>query len=365
MFITVFSLLLLNTAVLSWRYTVRQQLGVSRKSLKFIHPLSRWNYPDTRNKSSRKKLLLVGDSYIEGIGDDYLKDVRDYSIAHILSREMGLDVRIAANSGSHLTNGLGILRLLDKNLTWPLLPRTWFSLSENDLTIFAFIYEGNDFDDLYFSRPERLPGGWEFRERMTGLRPRFIPILYLLSALRSEIEGRLNQAGGQTVSKEYSHPNSVCISSTCRDFPPMQSAAASLNDDEIRTSMAMMVDSIVSFKKEFSGNLAVVYIPSPLTIYNIRSSSFQVYGGRKINNTISASENNERSEMIRRGLESALRSHGIVFIDTTSPMKEKAKSGFIHGQIDPKHFNRIGYRTLSEVVKSSLISQRALNVVNK
>ena len=103
-----------------------------------------------------------------------------------------------------------------------------------------------------------------------------------------------------------------------------------------------------------------------LGIYSISSNnllskedSYQQYFPNKSLKTNTKS-NNKKSLLIRRLLRDNLDFDFLTFVDPTKTLQKYARSEFIHGKLDPFHFNTYGYKLLANATSQGC----QLNVEN-
>ena len=149
----------------------------------------------------------------------------------------------------------------------------------------------------------------------------------------------------------------------------------------MRWSIAILLleDSLKLIKKELKKTkIHLIYIPSPATIYDFKGKIFfhQYFNSER--NFTNEFEINSISEKIRSKIEkynfyslemamyfslelkfdSAIevlsQKIDVDFIDTTEHLKKLAKTTYLHGIDDPKHFNKEGYQTISRIICNSI-----------
>jgi len=91
----------------------------------------------------------------------------------------------------------------------------------------------------------------------------------------------------------------------------------------------------------------LVYIPSIATIYSPREEFYyQKFISNKPLKTDSKS-NNTKSLLIRSLLRDNLDFEFLTFVDPTKTLQKYARNEFIHGTLDPLHFNAKGYKLMA------------------
>ena len=146
--------------------------------------------------------------------------------------------------------------------------------------------------------------------------------------------------------------NNVCINAECRKYPPLQSASPELSNELIDNSIESTINGLKNFKDKYNSEILLVYIPSPGTIYSPGEFYAQTYITNKKYIIVKGDKNRERSAYIRQKLKSGLIKFNIEMIDSSEQLMKLAKQKFIHGIVDPKHFNKEGYEELASFIIS-------------
>ena len=324
-----------------------QANGMSRGLLSHLPAPIRWSYPTLGTTHTSEDIALIGDSYVEGAGDAYRNDEHDYSIGHVLHSQSKLPLTSFGTNGTSFITQKQLYNHSLKGTFWPLKDgrkqEHWPAKS------LVFIYEGNDFDN---HAQEKVTGGAQAHVDALKSSRRFQPLrLFLTSKLRPIS----NQAPIKPTNGKEAKPrlNRVCGSNYCKDVQPMQAASPTLSEQELKSSINEMADSIGTLKADLKTNACVVYIPSPGTIYSPDELIFQqdqLPSGIPTSGTISGKVNSQRSLGIRDVLSSALQKHQIHMVDATPALTTAAEKQFLHGIIDQKHFNHQGNAILARTI---------------
>ena len=321
-----------------------QRQDFPRKLLQYLEPMARWTYPDYENSvTNSKSVFIVGDSYAEGAGDLYLKESYKYSIGHFLDKKWrkNTNIYLAANSSSQLPAQLYMLEMHlrgdSKNLTGIPIESATFNLV-------LYFYEGNDLENAILF--PKLP----FQSFNSKLRFKF-PILYALKTVNRLGKQRIFSIFERQTSKTKPNNlrNNICVNSICRSMPPLQSASTELSEKQITVEIEYLEDSIKKFSSNYpNANMCLVYIPSPATVYSPKEDFYyQQYFSNKSLKTDTKS-NNKKSMLMRQSLKERLNFESMTFVDPTKTLQKKALKEFIHGKLDPLHFNEYGYKLLAD-----------------
>jgi len=338
-------LLILNQFILYFSRNNNQQKNFPRKLLQYLDPIARWTYPDYKNLESNKKaLFILGDSYAEGAGDLFLKDSYKYSVGHFLDNKWrkNANIYLVANSGSNIPEQL---YLLENHLKGYSSNLTGTPIKSNNFNILLYFYEGNDLENTFISK------NVSYQLYQSKLRFK-LPILYAFRIANDLARKKLLSIFTRQLSlnKQNNLRNKICIDYICRSMPPLQTASAGLSDKQIINEIRYLEDSVKEFSLKYpNANMCLVYIPSPATIYSPKEDFYyQKYIPNKALKTDSKL-NNKKSLLLRRILKNRLEFDFMTIVDSTKTFQKHARSGFIHGTLDPKHFNAYGYKLLADV----------------
>ena len=136
----------------------------------------------------------------------------------------------------------------------------------------------------------------------------------------------------------------------------MQSASPQLTNNQINEAINFTLSYIKNFKEKHNAHICLVYIPSPATIYSPKKIYYQRYNNGPLHKSgiIHRRINTAKSNYIRNLMMKSLKKVDIAMIDSTSHLISKAKSQYLHGINDPKHFNYKGYKFLAEFISINL-----------
>lgn len=354
---------LCNAAFIVWiRVAGGQQQGFPRMVVGDLPLPLRLSYPDLGQTGGPEDIALLGDSYVEGAGDDFLLGSYDYSLGHHLHTFTGFGFLPFAVSGSFLPRSIGIYNTALSSGFFPLYPGRPRNLWPRRHLL--FFYEGNDLDNFVqaTSRFSSTPAPKRFLAERLSWKDRFLPlsIRFLRRRFRSYWKaarethamqpGRLSSAASV---------NRFCGNNYCVPYGPSQAAAPELSDPQVQDVLLGTVRAVQRFQAERPGTgVCLVYVPSPATLYRSETPIvFQAYGTGTNNQRgqVSPEANSQRSIAIRRRLSHLLASgpNPVQFFDATPDLQSLARTRFIHGTQDPKHLNRHGLQGLARAVASA------------
>ncbi len=314
----------------------------------------------------REYTLLLGDSYAEGQGDWLTAAVAQggkppYQAAHVIHERTGEDV---------ITFGVGgagsVTSLVGNPLKRREALRRFFVSAPR--RVLAYFYEGNDLDNNLDYVQRHLLGEGEglelldaqriddhlrhslaLRSRVGGL----FGNLYVPGLLQNTFE-LLFDSEDPAPDKEPV-PESVNLARVAGEVTPlakaMQAPSLELTPDELDLGLLVFERSLAFCREIYSeAEMTVVYIPSPLSCYELASERVDVqpYHGRS---TVYPSPRvQERSREIRNRVRSIIEKARIDFLDLTPAMQELARTTCIHGPREWKHFNAAGYTRMGEEI---------------
>lgn len=139
------------------------------------------------------------------------------------------------------------------------------------------------------------------------------------------------------------------------DLGYSEGPALLLTDQEVSLSMEVFRQSLAYMKKNLpSSRIAVVYLPSSLSIYQFESQHLRpaplVMKGERRDRPFAPAKATENSLKLRNSVGTITNSLGLKFIDPTDSLQDSAKQTLLHGPRDPIHFNREGYLAFAEAI---------------
>jgi hypothetical protein len=325
-------------------------------------------------------IALVGDSYAQG-GGDWLMSAdasrnRPFHAAHVVHERTGRDVVSFGASGA------GSIRSL---ISEPVSQCAFISASrrfhlEPPACFVVYFYEGNDLNDNLIDLETRyVPRYGPIQALDAGTFGRFVddvvlgedPLLaeagdlrwtdelFLFDLLRSTARGIARRVVRGDEAEEERPPewhegttNWASVGGRRVNIPDgLQGPALELTEDETALTVQVFERALIRLHSAFpESEIRVLYVPSPLASYEVVSPmvSCQTYHGR------AAVYPSGLVETRNRSLAGAIRGiagrSGFPFVDATGFMREQSAKRLVHGPLDWKHFNRVGYETLSEAI---------------
>ena len=348
-------------------------------------------YPDTYKKGNLKEYVaILGDSYSLGVGDSYLNGTHDYSLAHHLYKN---DIKNYLNFGragygsiSAVSNLIMINKLTN-------LPNLIEDLEKPKSIIFVF-YEGNDLEEnifeynLLINSNENISDFVSRRinenvklsnmDKLTNIFPIFAFLKKIYSHLGtllkkivnindmnevgSLISDRIKKLFGYTIVLDnpkvepLTYVNSIVNHNKIDDIQPLQSAAVILNEKQTVIALEVFFESMKYLKSwSQTDNITILYIPSPISTYTwdepITYEFKNPVDGAigKINKTTNQ-KNRENSIFIRNKINYFSKENNFQFLDATNFVIEKSREIILHGPLDWRHFNYVGYKNVSNYI---------------
>ena len=348
-------------------------------------------------QSSKKSTLpheyiaIVGDSYAVGAGD-WLEEVRggtsffgspSYSPAHLINEKTGIDVVSFGQGGVGSFGGIWkepITQFLHINSVknYHLSPPKYF---------LVFFYEGNDiYDNVGFLREKlfsikkgSLKKKTELNEVITPLNREFQKVLdsdYSRSLWKNMLFTRSLSQGISNLVKEFAFlnknlpfyfsfpqtPISLGLINGVKTPLPMHLQgpslfAANLNErlkelyiseEEYKLGLYVFEQSLAALAEFFpQTEIKIVFIPSPLSSYQIVSSKVSFRGYIEKESLVDTVKIKKRHAKLCEAIRGISLVRKVSFLNTTKSLRKVASQEFIHGPIDWDHFNKRGYEALS------------------
>ncbi|HUR27677.1 MAG TPA: SGNH/GDSL hydrolase family protein, partial [Planctomycetota bacterium] len=132
--------------------------------------------------------------------------------------------------------------------------------------------------------------------------------------------------------------------------------ALELSEEETDLALRMFERSLAWTVRRFErSRIHVVYLPSPLSCYELESSEVNTRVADASRPTaFPASAVTQRSDVLRDRVRAFAAKHGVAFIDATPELRAAARAELVHGPKDAGHFNRTGYTVLGELLAREL-----------
>jgi len=323
-------------------------------------------------------VLLLGDSYAAG-GGDWLLEVADsggsppFQATHILHAETGRDVLTFGSAGSGNVNATAYLA----SKRFAQLRR---SLLGEPTDVVVYFYEGNDLNDnlrrarRYFGTRERSFDSYtpaELDELIAGRAragwlkglPGMLYAPYILQKfLQQEVSAGKSSNGRDGIMRQCESIDELLESG--EPVTPVrsgethwlfnhwtQSPGLELTPEETAFALSMLEGSLRWVKQRFEGvSVTLVYLPSPLSCYELSSPTVHVRSYESRAEEYPASEVSLRSDAIRARVRSMAEALELDFVDSTPALREAATFAPVHGPIDGNHLNRRGYEVLGRLL---------------
>ena len=321
-------------------------------------------------------ILLLGDSHAKGIGD-WLLSVDPsghppYHSAHVLRDSLGRDVLNFGEGGASSVDAL-VRRPRQHHAA---LARYGLGPPEQ---VVVYFYEGNDLSDneRFLARAVRdgadrgrlgeadyldeLLRGQIERDRawFRRLRSKFFTVRYvskLLEAITDRLRGSPSEADAPRQEPVGARSSRARVGGRDVGLPDrLQSPALELDGEAWGRALLVFARSLASLRELYRTQpILVVYIPSPLSCYEITSSSVAVATARGRYEVHSTERLERRSIATRRRVAEIAEIHALEFLDLTPPLRDVAAQEPAHGPLDWHHPNERGYRAIGRAVAERL-----------
>jgi hypothetical protein len=320
----------------------------------------------------RDPVVLLGDSYAQGLGDWLLEADPDrngpFASAHVIHALAGRDVITLGRSGAGSPEGMAALPAIAYARTrdaWYLrLPRPYVAV--------VYFFEGNDLNNnmRFLQRRVENADAPELAARIdralaaypaalfaddTDWRRHF-PLLRFSVRLaqRLYVERTAPRATPQRQGpSRLGPPNVVEVAGHAVDLPAdLQSPALELTPAEIDRSVLVFDRSLVFLRKLLGGTpVLIAYVPSPLSSYQLVGSEVSIErylgdrAGRYPRERVA-----QYSDLICGLIRAAAVRNGAGFLDLRPALRAASARNVVHGPRDFKHFNRNGMEALGQAV---------------
>jgi hypothetical protein len=292
------------------------------------------------NDSSREKVVVIGDSYSEGMGDEFLANEDRFGLIRKLDTEV-TDYIVAGR------NGYGSLGAYNEASACLPFLGAWTSWDYNEdqiSKVMMIFYEGNDLNNNLVES-ERM----SFDQDLTAKRKLqlLLPIFQLIQTAIRQLIYRFEEP--ETIEKRV-----VNITKFGVEIPVFaQAAATELTDEQLVKSLDLVKEVLKKLRHKFlNAKIEFLYLPSLGSSYKFETIKIQTYQGGST--LVSEEENYSRNKFIREELKRYCENVADCgFCDSTEKIRSYTSSGVaVHGPRDWKHFNKKGY----ELVKSQYLS---------
>jgi len=325
-------------------------------------------------------IAIVGDSYAEGVGD-WLHGVNQskrpaFSVSHIINERTKKDVISFGRNGAGNLEGIAYQPISQFCFIDSLYQ---YNIDDPDFII-VYFYEGNDLNNNLNDHPADIADLYvdkinpnssilkEFLDDQVKLNtPDSCFINNLLFAdfvfeLSKDFLFSDNEEDEEDEDYLEITNNRIVIDGKIVSIPGgLQSPALELTEGELKLAVYIFEQSLVYLRDYFnSSKIGVVYIPSPLSSYELASDyvDIETYHGR--DRAYPSSIVKEKSDNIAFLIEKAATDNNISYIDSRRFIWEYSDKNIIHGPKDWYHFNKVGYSILAEAI-IELIDQMEVN----
>ncbi len=329
-------------------------------------------------ESSKQGLLpapgyvgIAGDSYAQGKGNWFIDCGYDrnskYAAAHVLHDLLRTDVLSFGRSGAGSVDGL----LLEPLQILHFLRKHGFPLTDPGLLL-LFFYEGNDvqnnldFIGRWFPRyedPKQLDNPAVFQQFLKKLvqnhadgnfrQRKDMPLFgnFILRSIRNVLRNSLTR---KYIDVEPiltpGTSNKARIGDKTVSLPDrLQSPPLEVSPKKLTRALYVFEQSVRKLQQLLPNTrLMLVYIPSPLSCYELVSDHVSTYyGGEK---PYPKDAVDSVGLAMRTRLRQFAATQHIPFVDSLPDMRLEAQKQPIHGPRDWDHFNRAGYERLGTLL---------------
>lgn len=296
-------------------------------------------------KSKTKKIeLIFGDSYSEGSGDEFLTNKKEFGI---FNKKMSPNERFIVFGRGGFGN-LGSL-IEEKRCGFLLSNFTTFDYNRNNIEKLTFVfYEGNDLNNnlIELERKNNV-----FIYSLRFFFPLFDYPFNKIKKILSKLKKKLLISHHNKDLRKNENVFPVSKSGIKIGLFP-QSAAVELTNFELDLALNVLKSSLNKVENRFPEiKKKFIYIPSVASSYEferdigVQSYNYRLKGiGNPVFKT-TGNFNRQRNIYIRYKVKSMFDNlPKWKFCDATDNILDVTKTGVaVHGPIDWKHFNKIGY----------------------
>ncbi|MDD4950958.1 MAG: hypothetical protein PHV85_00265 [Desulfovibrionaceae bacterium] len=326
-------------------------------------------------------VAITGDSYAQGKGDWFIDQGYDrsteYQAAHLVHRDLGLDVVSFGRSGAGSVDGAVLEPLQDLAFL-----RGLGLEAPNPGIVLVYFYEGNDLENnLWFlenwyrkgfggSYPLTRAGFRTFLERMAakyargeprGPGERLIFGSYLLRLVKAEVLGPLAR---DPASREPEVPagktNRALVGDTVLALPDrLQAPPVYMDQTDLDRGLFVFEQSALFLRDRLKGpEVILVYIPAPLSCYDLACEEVSTFYGGEHGETYPAGLVNRVSGLMIDRLRAFAEKNGFAFVNAKKYLVDAGRRAPVHGPRDWDHLNRAGYQALARAIEHGLAARR-------
>ena len=350
-------------------------------------------------------ILIIGDSYAEGLGDWLMQTIGDtkpkHHTAHVIHEQSGRDVLSFGFRGGYpghsysfetTRNFHGITQYAAIGLKHPKDVVVYFNeLNDiNDELISAkiWLHPSKDLSLLADRRKVReiifqrgADGQASIEKRWHVLRnahmfdtfTKLVKLIYRnvvrgLDPLRASLSGFVDTGEYKQNWSRYETSNlRINWKSGTLKYPENSVEPFAFHSaDEIRHGMYVFKGALEYLRSYFpNANLWVAYIPTPVGVYTLQNKSISLrdrirYPLREETGPptpFTTEHLAAQSQRICDAVAQTTLAVGARFIDTRTLLRERAHHiGYLHGPNDPAHLNKAGYTALAESIMAGITS---------
>lgn len=314
-------------------------------------------YPSVHDKTFKNWNAVLGDSYAEGGGDAYLQNKAMYGWMHSLHKKNNESYYIFGRSGfGSVSSAREFVQTTDEIKSSMFYPK--YEPPRKMLFVF---YEGNDLNNNLNHFSHRGKGSESIRdfveteinkplERAKGVN---YPVIRLLREVYRDRKKLFANSQQDAVQDERGKiKNYIIVDDKRYDFSILpQSAAAELDEEQTKLALNIFFDAMRYLKNILPNTkFEIVYLPSVVTVYRWDNPVyFKTYHTNKLVST-NYQSNLSRSKYIRSKIVEFSNFEGMAFIDTSEELIANGRNRFLHGPLDLRHFNEIGYQIVGETI---------------
>lgn len=347
----------MNALMTSQAETVFSQKHFPRSLLNSVDRFYHTFYPDTCSAGAREWTAVLGDSYLDGSGPEFLEGLDDYGIVPKLKKKNRTGLphfcqerfwlhRLRAGVDSLPPPGAGVPPSSRPEKT-----------RENPVRFLRgkrFAKQPGNPEDRPGHEPldkwvqEKIFSPSPFRTRRT-----WFP-LFTLAAGR--LDGIQFPVLGSSPPRGVSPPPLVSRirfdDRVMEVSGEIQSAPADISrPEDLADGLEIAKLSLLTIRQEFSPKeTAVLYFPSVMTTYKwegpVRVARY--IGSGPLSTT--AEKNQELSQRVRSSLRDFARQHGLTWIDATQTLQKLGRQRPLHGLEDFGHLNRAGTEAVAQLL---------------
>lgn len=339
--ISMISVLILS--ILNFAFVYYSPILVKALPIKFVQLISPCYrtliYSDEDN--SKKVNYIFGDSFTEGIGDEFLNGDKEYGIFnkldHLNSNNLIFGRSGYGNKGT----------VVEFKMCYPLLKAYTTlntSLVKKYNVTFVF-YEGNDLNNNLVEKDMEVN---KFKYYLRFFLPLFEYIYREIKIISEKAKRLLIDPKSSITHSTHIYPVSA---SGVQLYAYPQSAATELSMAEIQKSLEVFFSSLEFIKNKLNEaeGFMILYLPSVASSYifdgDIRVQSYLGNEYYTTNGII----NSNRHDLIIESIRNEANSKGWYLCNTTSSiLNYTSKRGAVHGPRDWKHFNKDGYYLVAQ-----------------